>query len=261
MAWPQIHRRRYRRHRDGRRGRSHGADARSSRARHPRSRRRSLRRRRARPGVQLATTTLRGCSGRRREKVILVANKVESPNSAANIYEFCTLGLMCRCRFRRYTVAERRSARCDRGEAAREKTAPDDDDGIVRLAIIGQPNVGKSSLVNALLGQNARSCRRYPATTRDATDTEIEHDGRRFVIIDTAGIRRHVNQGPALDYYSSLRAVSAIGRCDVALFSSTRKSASPPRIGASRARDRRRQSPRDHGQQVGSCRCRGVRSR
>jgi GTP-binding protein len=154
----------------------------------------------------------------RRDKVLLVANKVESPNSAANIYEFCSLGFDVPMPVS--AVHGLQSGDLLDAIVAKlppDDTGPDEDEGIVRLAIIGQPNVGKSSLVNALVGKQRAIVSDTPGTTRDATDTETERDGRRFVIIDTAGIRRHVNQGPALDYYSSLRAVAAIGRCDVAL--------------------------------------------
>jgi GTP-binding protein len=152
-------------------------------------------------------------------KVLLVANKVESPNTSASIYEFCTLG---------FGVPMPVSAihglqSGDLLDAIVEKLGPDatpeepEDETIVRLAIVGQPNVGKSSLLNALVGKERAIVSATPGTTRDATDTEIESDGRRFVIIDTAGIRKTVKTGPAIDYYSSLRAVAAIGRCDVAL--------------------------------------------
>jgi GTP-binding protein len=172
----------------------------------------------AQAGVQVGDDDVAGLLRPQGEKVILVANKVESPNSAANIYEFCTLGFdvpMPVSAVHGLQSGDLLDAIVAKLPA--EKVAPDDDDGIVRLAIIGQPNVGKSSLVNALLGQKRAIVSEFPGTTRDATDTEVDHEGRRFTIIDTAGIRRHVNQGPALDYYSSLRAVAAIGRCDVAL--------------------------------------------
>jgi len=172
----------------------------------------------AQAGVQAGDDDVAGLLRPQGEKVILVANKVESPNSAANIYEFCALGFDVPMPVS--AVHGLQSGDLLDAIVAKlppEKVAPDDDDGIVRLAIIGQPNVGKSSLVNALLGQQRAIVSELPGTTRDATDTEVEHEGRRFTIIDTAGIRRHVNQGPALDYYSSLRAVAAIGRCDVAL--------------------------------------------
>lgn len=154
-----------------------------------------------------------------RDKVLLVANKVESPNTSASIYEFCSLG---------FGVPLPVSAihglqSGDLLDAIVERLGPvlpdeeAEDEGVVRLAIIGQPNVGKSSLVNALLGKERAVVSESPGTTRDATDTELDVDGRRFVVIDTAGIRKTVKTGPALDYYSSLRAVAAIGRCDVAL--------------------------------------------
>jgi GTP-binding protein len=153
------------------------------------------------------------------EKVLLVANKVESPKTSAAIYEFCTLG---------FGVPMPVSAihglqSGDLLDAIVEKLGPEEasgddiDDGTVRLAIVGQPNVGKSSLVNALVGKQRAVVSATPGTTRDATDTQVESGDRRYVIIDTAGIRKSVKTGPALDYYSSLRAVAAIGRCDVAL--------------------------------------------
>lgn len=153
------------------------------------------------------------------EKVLLVANKVESPKTSASIYEFCALG---------FGVPMPVSAihglqSGDLLDAIVEKIGPEKssdeevDEGTVRLAIVGQPNVGKSSLVNALVGKQRAVVSATPGTTRDATDTQVESGYRRYVIIDTAGIRKSVKTGPALDYYSSLRAVAAIGRCDVAL--------------------------------------------
>ena len=155
----------------------------------------------------------------KREKVLLVANKVESPTTAASIYEFCTLG---------FDVPMAVSAihglqSGDLLDAIIAKLPPetaadaDEDDGTIHLAIVGQPNVGKSSLVNALLGKQRAIVSAEPGTTRDATDTAIESGGRPYVIIDTAGVRKTVKTGPAIDYYSSLRAVAAIGRSDVAL--------------------------------------------
>ena len=173
----------------------------------------------AQGGVMPGDTDVAALLRPRLEKVILVANKVESPNTAASIYEFCSLG---------FGVPMPVSAihglqSGDLLDAIVEKLGPEEpddaeaDESRVGLAIVGQPNVGKSSLVNALLGKERAIVSATPGTTRDATDTEMEEDGRRFVIIDTAGIRKTVKTGPAIDYYSSLRAVAAIGRCDVAL--------------------------------------------
>jgi GTP-binding protein len=89
--------------------------------------------------------------------------------------------------------------------------------GLPRIAIVGRPNVGKSSLVNAILGQDRVIVSEIPGTTRDAIDTEVEHDGQRIVLVDTAGIRRRGRVGPGVEKYSVLRATRAIDRCDVAV--------------------------------------------
>lgn len=155
----------------------------------------------------------------RPDKVLLVANKVESPASSASIYEFCSLGFDVPLPVSAIhglqsgdlldAIVDRLPAVIADSERADEQT--------VYLAIVGQPNVGKSSLVNALVGQQRAVVSEKPGTTRDATDTAVSVDGRSYVVIDTAGLRRHLNRGPALEYYSSLRAVAAVGRCDVAL--------------------------------------------
>ena len=87
----------------------------------------------------------------------------------------------------------------------------------IRVAILGRPNVGKSSLFNALLGVERTIVSDVPGTTRDAIDTVLEHDGRTFQLIDTAGLRRKRRQRQGIDYYSELRALEAAERADVAL--------------------------------------------
>ncbi len=89
--------------------------------------------------------------------------------------------------------------------------------GLPRVAIVGRPNVGKSSLVNAIVGEDRVIVSEIPGTTRDAIDTEVEHKGRRLVLIDTAGIRRRGHIGPGVEKYSVLRADRAIDRSDVAV--------------------------------------------
>ncbi len=87
----------------------------------------------------------------------------------------------------------------------------------IKVAIVGRPNVGKSSLLNRLLGEERVVVSEAPGTTRDAIDTQIEHGGRRFLLIDTAGIRRRGRIEPGIEKYSVLRALRAIERADVAL--------------------------------------------
>jgi GTP-binding protein len=87
----------------------------------------------------------------------------------------------------------------------------------IKVAVIGRPNVGKSSFVNALLGEEKLIVCETPGTTRDAIDTEVEINGRFFTLIDTAGLRRKTKIRESLEYYTTLRTLRSIERCDVAL--------------------------------------------
>jgi GTPase len=87
----------------------------------------------------------------------------------------------------------------------------------IRVAILGRPNVGKSSLLNALLGQERVIVSEVPGTTRDAIDTVLERGETTFVLVDTAGLRRKRRQRQGIEYYSELRALEAARRADVAL--------------------------------------------
>jgi GTPase len=100
----------------------------------------------------------------------------------------------------------------DESESSEEKYA-----GLPRIAIVGRPNVGKSSLVNAILGQDRVIVSDIPGTTRDTIDTLVEHKGQSLVLLDTAGIRRRGHIGPGVEKYSVIRANRAIDRCDVAV--------------------------------------------
>ena len=95
--------------------------------------------------------------------------------------------------------------------------APEEDEDLVRLAVIGRPNVGKSSLVNAFLGRERVIVSEVAGTTRDAIDTPIEVDGRRLLLVDTAGIRRAAKVRESVEYYTALRSQRAAERADVAL--------------------------------------------
>ena len=91
------------------------------------------------------------------------------------------------------------------------------EDDVVRLAVIGRPNVGKSSLVNRFAGAERVIVSPVAGTTRDAIDLEIEFEGRRLVLVDTAGLRRQAKVGESIEYYTSLRSRRAAERADVAL--------------------------------------------
>jgi GTPase len=98
-----------------------------------------------------------------------------------------------------------------------EHARPGEPDGAVRVAVIGRPNAGKSSLVNAFLGSERVIVSAVAGTTRDAIDTEVEVDGRPVVLVDTAGLRRRSKVAGTVDYYAQLRSERAVERADVAL--------------------------------------------
>jgi GTP-binding protein len=98
-----------------------------------------------------------------------------------------------------------------------EQPPPTDDDDAVRIAVIGRPNVGKSSLVNAFLGSERVIVSDLAGTTRDAIDTEIEVDGRTAILVDTAGLRRRSKVAGTVDHYAQLRSELAVERADVAI--------------------------------------------
>ena len=154
-----------------------------------------------------------------RKPVMLVVNKIDHVKSMDNIYEFYNLGLGDPIGISSINLL-------NLGDLLEELCnyfpAPDDteeEDGAIRLAVCGKPNVGKSSLVNRILGQERVMVSDIAGTTRDAIDTRFTDDaGDDFVIIDTAGIRRKRAIGyQTLERFSIVRALAAIDRCDVAL--------------------------------------------
>jgi GTP-binding protein len=98
-----------------------------------------------------------------------------------------------------------------------EHASPGEETEAVRVAVIGRPNAGKSSLVNAFLGSERVIVSARAGTTRDAIDTEIEVNDRRLILVDTAGLRRRSKVAGSVDYYAQLRSEHAVGRAEVAL--------------------------------------------
>ena len=171
-----------------------------------------------RQGLQDADSKVADMLRRSHKPVVLVVNKVDSfEKFQADVYEFYNLGI---------------------GEpfpiSATEKTGLGDmldevvkyfpesaknevEDERPRIAIIGKPNVGKSSLINKLAQEDRVIVSNIAGTTRDAIDTEIKYNGKEYVFIDTAGIRRKSKITEEIERFSIIRAVAAVERCDVAI--------------------------------------------
>ena len=151
---------------------------------------------------------------RSKKPVVLVVNKVDD-YSPEKLFEFYSLGLG-----EPYAV----SAEHSRGIGDVLDTAVEffpkgegEEDTSLKIAVVGKPNAGKSSLVNKILGQERTIVTPLAGTTRDAVDTRFEQGGKAYTIIDTAGIRRKRSVEDDVEYYSVLRAFDAVRRADVCL--------------------------------------------
>lgn len=150
------------------------------------------------------------------KRVILIVNKIDSPKLPEDFYDFYELGLG-------EPIAISAANMLNFGDVLDEivdafpQGLEEDDDDTTKIAVIGKPNVGKSSLINELLGENRVIVSPIAGTTRDSIDTPFERDGKQYLLIDTAGIRRKSKVNEDIERYSVIRAVAAIERCDVAL--------------------------------------------
>ena len=144
--------------------------------------------------------------------VIVVVNKADRPNDYAATAEFHALGLG-------EPLAVSATHGLGTGDLldAIVEALGDRGDDAVRVAVIGRPNVGKSSMVNAFLGSDRVIVSDIAGTTRDSIDTELEVEGRRVILVDTAGLRRRAKVAGTVDYYAQLRSERAVERADVAL--------------------------------------------
>ena len=150
--------------------------------------------------------------------VVLVVNKVDNFDKyMPDVYEFYNLGIGD-------PVPVSAASRLGLGdmldvvaEHFPEGSAQEEEDDRPRIAIVGKPNVGKSSIVNRLLGENRVIVSDVAGTTRDAIDTEIVHNGKEYIFIDTAGLRRKNKIKEELERYSIIRTVTAVERADVVL--------------------------------------------
>ena len=171
----------------------------------------------ARAGVTPGDEELAQILRESKQPVLVLANKIDDPSQEALAAEFYRLGFG-----EPFPVSGLHGTNV--GDLLDDVVArlpgsgpPQPGDEAIRVAILGRPNVGKSSLYNRLVGEDRTIVSEVPGTTRDAIDTVVERDGRTFVLVDTAGLRRKRRQRQGIEYYSELRALEAAERADVAL--------------------------------------------
>jgi len=170
-----------------------------------------------RTGVHPIDEEIAGLLRRTEKPVIVAANKADNAQQTLDAVEFHALGLgdpIPLSAGRGLGTGDLLDALVDTLQPLEEE--PHDED-VTRIAIVGRPNVGKSSLVNALVGKRRTVVSDKPGTTRDAIDTELDYKGNAVVLVDTAGIRRRGKVGQGIERYSVLRALRAIDRADVAV--------------------------------------------
>ena len=169
-------------------------------------------------GLQDADSKVADLLRRSKKPIVLVVNKVDAVSKfMADVYEFYNLGIGDPIPI----SAANRQGLGDMLEVVTsyfpEDTGAEEEDDRPKVAIIGKPNVGKSSIINKLLGENRLIVSDIAGTTRDAVDTEIKYHGKEYVFIDTAGLRRKNKLKEELEHFMIVRTVSAVERADIAV--------------------------------------------
>jgi GTP-binding protein len=155
-----------------------------------------------------------------KKPVLVIANKIDDPKQESLALELHKFGLgdpIPISGLHGHGTGDLLDEIVDYLDAHGGQERPELPESAIRVAILGRPNVGKSSLVNKLLGQERLVVSEIPGTTRDAIDTVLERGDRTFVLVDTAGLRRKRRHRQGIDYYSELRALEAAERADIAL--------------------------------------------
>jgi GTP-binding protein len=171
----------------------------------------------AKAGVTPGDEEIADILRRSHKPVLVLANKVDDPSQEAMANELYRLGLgepIPISAAHGYGIGDLLDEILDLLPGVGRAQTGDD---AIRVAILGRPNVGKSSLLNAILGEERVIVSEQPGTTRDAIDTVFKRGDRTFVLVDTAGMRRKRKQRQGIEYYSELRALEAAERADVAL--------------------------------------------
>ncbi len=151
------------------------------------------------------------------KKVVLAVNKIDTGKPNDDFYDFYELGLGVPYPISSVNMLGLGDVLDEIIEGIKEYDLTDDEEDTIKVAVIGKPNVGKSSLVNKLLGEDRVIVSDIAGTTRDSIDSPFEYDDKKFTLIDTAGIRRKSKINENIEKYSVIRAVAAIERSDVCI--------------------------------------------
>ena len=171
----------------------------------------------ARAGAAADDEIIAGMLRKTGKPVVLCVNKVDSTNHEMDVYEFYSLGLgdpVPVSAVNRLGFGDL----LDKISEGFPEIEVDDSPDIIRTAIVGRPNVGKSTLINSLLGYERSLVADEMGTTRDAVDSVWKYKGKTFILVDTAGMRRKSKIDEPLEKYSVIRSIRAIDNCDVAIF-------------------------------------------
>lgn len=152
-----------------------------------------------------------------RKPVVLAVNKLDNMRDLSPVYEFYELGLSDPLPISSELGLGLGDLLDSVVSHFPEKTEEEQEEEGLKVAVIGKPNTGKSSLVNRLLGEQRVIVSDIAGTTRDSVDTRLERNGRTYTLIDTAGIRRQSRVSEELERYSVIRAISSVERCDIAV--------------------------------------------
>ena len=174
----------------------------------------------AQAGVTAADEAIAEILRRSDKPVLVAANKIDDKRQEQEAFDFYSLGLeavVAISAIHGLGVGDLLDEAVHRLDAALDDLELEEDDDHLKIAIVGRPNAGKSTLLNKLIGEDRAIVSELAGTTRDAIDTDITYFGERVTLIDTAGIRRRGRIQAGVEKYSVIRAMNAIGRADVAL--------------------------------------------
>ena len=167
-------------------------------------------------GITTADEEVAGMLRRTGKKIILLVNKIDNPRKIPdNFYDFYALGLGEPIPVSSVNMLNLGDVLDDLVKSFPDNKYEETDD--IKVSVIGKPNVGKSSLINALVNDNRVIVSPIAGTTRDAIDTPFEWEENKYLLIDTAGIRRKSKVNEDIERYSVIRSIAAIERCDVCL--------------------------------------------